>query len=159
MEDEPFSLGRIISNEVHRQRDEKMKSSPQLTLGELILKLEAIQNKKKPIWYDFWEKILPGGVGSWRGSYNEFAIEYGISDIECLVENLLLKLKDSVGKTFEGYKGGDFTMGRTTPVWVANYGESAVSKYKEDKRWVTVGIIGITEKDDKVIIDTKEMEY
>jgi hypothetical protein len=28
----------------------------------------------------------------------------------------------AIGEVFEGYKGGDFQMGRNTPVWLASYG-------------------------------------
>lgn len=28
----------------------------------------------------------------------------------------------AMGEVFEGYKGGDFQMGRNTPVWLASYG-------------------------------------
>lgn len=40
-------------------------------------------------------------------------------------QDLLDVLKLAHGKFFTGYKGGDFTMGKTTPVWVANYGNSS----------------------------------
>jgi hypothetical protein len=38
------------------------------------------------------------------------------------VEGLLEELKLTDGMTFEGYKGGSYTMHRGTPLWVANYG-------------------------------------
>lgn len=29
-----------------------------------------------------------------------------------------------IGETFQGYKGGDFTMDERSPVWIAKYGDS-----------------------------------
>jgi hypothetical protein len=43
-----------------------------------------------------------------------------------------------------GYKGGDFRVGRQTPIWVANYGESGVSGYKEGANdYPSVGVVDV----------------
>ncbi len=34
------------------------------------------------------------------------------------------KCRSVIGKTFTGYKGGDFTMSESSPVWIAQYGIS-----------------------------------
>lgn len=39
------------------------------------------------------------------------------------VADLLAALHLADGETFEGYKGGQYTMGRTTDVWASEYGE------------------------------------
>lgn len=38
--------------------------------------------------------------------------------------DVLALCESAVGKTFYGYKGGEYVMGRETPVWVANYREA-----------------------------------
>lgn len=133
---------KMIDNVVKAQRAEEMKTSEQLTLGELIAKLEPIVEKQKDkkkedeaiVSFDF-EYAFPTGFSSWRGSYAEIAIEfdfvgYGFGDYtpkdkkEPTVSEFLSLAKSVLGKTYTGWKGGDFVMGKTTPVWVANPGNS-----------------------------------
>jgi len=38
-----------------------------------------------------------------------------------LLTDFIDKLKEAVGKTYTGYKGGEFTMTRDTAIWVDNY--------------------------------------
>ena len=133
----------IINNSVQAARADEMKTSEQLTLGELILKLEALEstyknyNKKtveRPVKFAF-EYLKPTGVGSWRGSYNELAIKFD-GDKGFTHKEFITLLKETVGKQFTGYKGGEYTMGKTTPVWVANYGnsgETAVVDVQQDE--------------------------
>jgi len=57
---------------------------------------------------------------SYRGYYDELAlerIEGKRSKIE-LMNDLLL----TIGKTFDGYKGGLYTMSENTLVWISDYG-------------------------------------
>jgi hypothetical protein len=35
---------------------------------------------------------------------------------------LLSECRAAMGRVFCGYKGGDFLMGETTPIWLADYG-------------------------------------
>jgi hypothetical protein len=108
----------------------------QLTLGELIDKFERISKRQKVrlddgrteayVQFDF-EYFFPNSIDSWRGSYNELAL--GFIHADCgkdfiTVRNFLRLLKETVGKTFEGWKGGQYKMERNTPVWVANPGNS-----------------------------------
>jgi len=160
-EENLLKLGNIMRNEVQRQRNEKMKTSPQLTLGELILKLEAVKDKEVPIVFDFGlqleQDIKPTGVDSWRGSYNELAIGYDTKGKE-KVKTFLECLKEAIGKEFTGYKGGEFLMGKITPVWVANYGESSIVNYN-GREHKTIGVTGINIVNGIVIITTEAMEY
>jgi len=76
------------------------------------------------------------------------------------VSDLLKVLNLAKGKMFIGYKGGDFTMGKTTPLWVANGGDSSGFKKEKGEDWNgTQAVIGITEKVDKVIIETQLLDY
>jgi hypothetical protein len=110
-------------------RKESFDKSDQLTLGELILKLEPIVQKagnegKIDVVYDFGS-LFPTDIDSWRGSYNELALNYTNYDdsIPLTVIDFYSLLKSAIGKTFTGYKGGDFIMTKNTPVWVSNYGD------------------------------------
>lgn len=101
----------------------------QLTLGEFISRLEGVQNKEVPVYMDF-EYLAPTRFASWRGSYDELALGfcldgYNESDkpIKSVAE-LLAHTRECVGEVFEGWKGGAFKMDATTPLWVANTGNS-----------------------------------
>lgn len=151
----PFSLQNIVTNYIQIERQEQLKTSPQLTLGEIILKLEGIKNKKLPVVFDI-EKYYPVGIDSWRGSYYELALEYEKNREPMLLGDFIKMLKKIIGKTLIGYKGGNFLMGKTTPVWVANYGECKgfrIDDYKD------TAVIDVLESEDKVIIKTKAIEY
>ena len=70
--------------------------------------------------------------------------------------DFLKMLKSTVGKTMTGYKGGDFLMGETTPVWVANYGKvSGFRKYE----FKDTAVVDVIEQESAVIIKTKAMNY
>lgn len=127
----------------------------QLTLGELIAKLETVRDKRKPVLFD--DRYHPVDVDSWRGAYAELALEYAETGEPLTVEALLVKLRSAVGNTFTGYKGGDYIMSAATPVWIANYGEST-GFIRNGDVW-TQAVIGVTEQEQCVIIDTKNMVY
>lgn len=177
-----------INNMMTARRADEMKNSDQLMLGELILKLEAVKNKELPIFFDREEYQPTGltswrgsyaelsityekGGGSGFYEHKEDCPkdkEYDYYTCECesigtSLENATAKqflevLKKSLGKVFTGYKGGDFVMGKNTPVWVANYGTSSGFDYKDEDIYNTK-VIDITEENDKVIINTKGENY
>lgn len=130
-----MDLQSIISNQVAQERAERLKNSEQMTLGEMIIKLESIierikdKEKDRPeyqdpeVKFDF-EYLRPTGLSSWRGSYDELAIEFSGEGEWIKASQFIAMLKEAVGKTYTGYKGGDFVMGKSTPMWVANYGNS-----------------------------------
>jgi len=95
-----------LSNQWQNER-----AAEQMTLGEAILILGAV-NPGMVV------KGVSDKARSYRGYYSDLAIEPG----ETRVGDLLDVLKDSLGKTFTGYKGGDFVMKKNTPLWVANSG-------------------------------------
>lgn len=174
----------IIDNAVKAKRAEELKNSPQLLLGEMILKLEAVKNKDLPLFIDLMDK-KPKGIGSWRGIYEEIAIQtkdfgnYNTDKIEHksqygdsykqksigkenpTVAEWIDVLKEAVGKTFVGYKGGDHVMGKGTPVYLAEYGESSFkinNKKLDEKNWSnykTTYFIDVKEEKDKVYLITE----
>lgn len=125
-----LDLQTYLSNAVAAERRKTFEKSDQLSLGEIISKCEAIAEKNHKlsdgseitVRFDF-EYLRPDHIGSWRGIYAELALGF-VSEDEIKLSEFLTLLKEADGKTFEGYKGGDFTMSRHTPVWVANYGNS-----------------------------------
>jgi hypothetical protein len=71
--------------------------------------------------------IIPGSLDSYRGYYEQLAIEpeMGGDGKKVTVEEFLKRLEEAVGATFTGYKGGEFTMDRDTPIWIAEYSMSS----------------------------------
>ena len=131
-------------------RDKTFGVSAQITLGELVLKLESIKEKTKNVSLDFGD-FYPTDFDSWRGSYCEIALNYDDGwprEEEVTVDTLLKKAKESIGQTFEGYKGGQFTMNKDTPVWVANYSKSG-----------NTGLVGVIETEYCVILTTAYCDF
>lgn len=55
---------------------------------------------------------------SYRGYYSELAVNRALTTIRIMRATL----EDAIGQTFQGYKGGDYTMTNDTGVWRADYG-------------------------------------
>lgn len=165
-----MNIQQMLDNAVQADRQKELTVSDQLLLGELILKLEAVKDKSKPLFIDTGDR--PMGVDSYRGIYRELAIqterkgryygdikettEYGdiheriyIGKENPTVSEWIEVLKEAIGKTFEGYKGGDFTMSKNTPVWLAEWGDSGFGKEYE-----LIYFVDVQELDDKVEIVT-----
>ncbi|QRE76518.1 hypothetical protein [Methylobacterium aquaticum] len=99
--------------------------SEQITLGALIDALDRAEQDEM-IRYDFGG-FLPVRPVSYRGFYDHLAIGFvEHHDAEGLlkVADLLAACRTADGATFQGYKGGSYTMNRDTPLWAANYGAS-----------------------------------
>jgi hypothetical protein len=78
----------------------------------------------KEIYFDF-VNAAPTTLASYRGLYNELAIGYALTEdtpLSVKARDFLEDLKNSVGREFEGWKGGEYLMGLDTPVWVSNIG-------------------------------------
>lgn len=98
----------------------KERAATQMTLGKLIDFLKTQPAEKKIVGF--------GEANSYRGYYSDLSFEP--SSEEQLVGNFLEYCQSAMGEIFEGYKGGDFVMGRNTPLWIAGYG-SCGSKLME----------------------------
>lgn len=57
---------------------------------------------------------------SYRGYYSD--LSFAPTGEKITAGEFLKMLKDSLGKTFGGYKGGDFVMDEDTPLWFSPYG-------------------------------------
>jgi len=86
-----------------------------LTLGGIIAALEA----EDPA------RILPYGFNephSYRGHYEELAFEPAEN---ITVGEMLAACRSALGATFQGWKGGDYTMDADTECWIAVRGETS----------------------------------
>ena len=103
-----------------------IKAYDQLTLGQLIEKLEQVANMsmvaETTLKFDF-AGLHPCDVGSYRGFYEDLAIEFS-TEWYPLME-FICDLKTASESTYTGWKGGEFKMSEDTPVWVAPYGLSS----------------------------------
>jgi hypothetical protein len=135
-----------------KERKEEMKTSPQLTLGKLIKALESIPEQSNPVVLANTEYNVTGFC-SWRGSYCEISIEYEKNNKKVTTKQFLEMCKRAVGRKFSGYKGGQYTMGKTTPVWIANYGH--VGSLSID----LCGLVGVENKKNKTYLLWAETPY
>lgn len=110
-----------------------------LRLGDLINAFESVQPGAR-VEFDFGG-FEPTDIDSYRGYYSDLALSFG--EVGLSAGDLLAKLRASDGATFKGYKGGEFRMDRTTPVWVANHGKSH-----------GVAVVGIEVQSWRVVIRT-----
>lgn len=90
-----------------------------MRLGDLIDTLEGFA-PDMPVFYG---PDRPNQFMSWRGRYAELTLVPG--DKPMTVGKLLGLARKADGGTFTGYKGGEFTMNRDTPVWADDYGVCA----------------------------------
>ena len=114
-------------------RDQKRAESSYYNLGDLIDALEGIDSTL-PVEFTSadgrYGNDQPGEFFSWRGDYHELALGYCTSKVydwntseyipvpPPTVGSLLARCIAADGATFEGYKGGDFTMNRSCRIFV-----------------------------------------
>ena len=168
-----------------KAREERLSNSSQLMLWELKMKLQMVEDKTKPIVFDFGMK--PAWASSWRGSYCELWLEYSEkgggnaswnsdrisyessywnsyeSDTFDIPEsptaqNFLDMLEALTDKEMTGYRGGENKMHKNVAVYLGNYGESGVSWYNWED-YSTVAVYDIMEENDRVVIITNSTEY
>lgn len=93
----------------------------QMTLGGLVTALEGY-DPDAWVLYDMIEGRSPSSPQSYRGYYCDLSLPPRADPIR--VSDLLELCREAVGRTFEGYKGGDFTMHSKTPLWASPYGDA-----------------------------------
>jgi len=89
---------------------QKERAESQMTLGKLIERLQSIPPETM---------IDIAEPHSYRGYYSDLAFKSGG---KITATAALSMCRAAMGEVFQGYKGGDFQMGRNTPVWCASYG-------------------------------------
>lgn len=116
-----------------------------LRLGELIDSMKRCK-KDASVIFDFGGAV-PTGIDSWRGVYAELSLQWGggrYGDDYPKVSDVLEILSAAVGKTYTGWKGGEYRMDRDTPVWVDNRG-----------CWTKTAIVGVSDEDYIVVLQTE----
>ncbi|MFM9616804.1 hypothetical protein ACKI14_02440 [Streptomyces turgidiscabies] len=86
-----------------------------MTLAELITALEAADPNR----------VVPHGFTnphSYRGYYHELAFEPAAN---VTVSDMLEDARLALGATYQGWKGGDFTMSDTTECWLSEEGRAS----------------------------------
>lgn len=102
-----------------------------MLLNELIAKLNNCQTKHI-IVFDFEDCIIypPAPLHFYRGYYNELSIDYIKrselkSQLPITVKLMKHFCKEAIGKSFIGYKGGEYFMTKDTPLWVSQWGDNS----------------------------------
>ncbi len=105
----------------------------QLTLGKFIIKLERAQIRTSSNSLKIWK---PRGltietdedgdvtIASFRGYYDHLALVRGHAISTAKISLVLEKARSCVGKSFEGWKGGTYLMGKDTPMWLSAWGSA-----------------------------------
>ena len=102
-----------VKLELHKGRN--------LTLGQLIEYLENSDPEAVVVFDD--GKHPDVYIQSYRGDYRHAAVDK--CDVSITASEWVRCLKNSIGETRLGYKGGEFTMFLETPVWQSEYGMSS----------------------------------
>lgn len=128
-----------------------------MSLGDLIQALEDVSPSENPdrtrVYFDFG-RTYPGRLVSDRGSYAELAITFETGDYAdpepLTVETFIAVLRDALrpGRTFSGWKGGEYQMHVATPLWVAQWGD-----------WGSTAVVGVRDLSHEVVIDTEWTEF
>jgi len=122
MAEERSLLEQLIYSGVAEMKQKEFAQKPIRILGEVILLLKDAP-PSDTVKLDFTDHN-PRRLGSYRGYYEDLSLEYGTENPPMTVEQLLKMFEGAVGKTYQGYKGGDFTMSAKTLIWVAPYGDT-----------------------------------
>lgn len=148
---------KAINDHSRQMRANRFSNSNQLSLGELIEKLDATIDEKedKCVSFDFGTAV-PTTLDSWRGSYDELALGYKLTGYDNNEDHfgsitnkaLIEELKSAIGKEFTGWKGREFVMDESTPVWVDNAGNSS-----------NTAIVGVLDDGWRVVLITSFTEY
>ena len=144
-----MDLQTFITNHAAAHRAMEFANSGQLSLGEIISKCEALvpDSADSPEVIFGFEYIYPTNLDSWRGIYSELALGFSCEETPPTLDHFIETLKNAVGATFTGYKGGEYVMSENTPVWVANYGNSG-----------NTAIVDVVGDAHQVILITRHME-
>lgn len=66
-------------------------------------------------------------------------------------------LRDAVGTEYTGWKGGQFEMSETTPVWVANRGTS--TGFRDYDTLHFQGVVGVREYETAIAVTTDKVKH
>lgn len=114
-----------------------------MKLADWISTLEALPATAN---VEFDNGKTPTRLCSWRGVYAELTLDSDGQAPPITVKKLLKDARAAVGKTFYGYKGGEYLMHEHTPVWADEYGDYAC-----------IGLMGARVEDGTVILTTADL--
>lgn len=112
------------------------RSNYHLTLGGLI---EVLSDAKETDVVRFADDTFPGEEMSYRGYYSDLSFDK--DTLPKSVQTLLNQCQKALGATYQGYKGGDFVMSDSTPLWTAPYsstGEAIIDCVKDESGYLLV---------------------
>lgn len=116
----------MIHSRVQQMVREEYGQKKILMISELLLRLENLSEEDKEneivlslTPYDA-EGKYPGDLISYRGDYCHLSITF--SDYRKTANQFIEQLENIIGKTLEGYKGGDFIMRKDTFVFASDWG-------------------------------------
>ena len=107
-------------------RHQEKVASGQLTIGQAIAKLEKLPEELCVIISapgTEYEGFAPGNMDSYRGYYDQLSIAPDGGGET--VKRLLVNLEGSIGSTYSGWKGGEYTMDKDTWIWISEVGVSS----------------------------------
>lgn len=124
-----------------QEASRRERSRYHLTIGAALKEMAALDQSML--------LIADEGVGvsnphSYRGYYSDLALEP--SPPQNTVGEFWSMLSEANGATFEGYKGGDFTMDENTPLWLSPYGTTGRA------------IMGWQERDGVIVLQTRYLD-
>lgn len=103
----------------------------QYTLGALVRVLDALGTV---------EVEALEGPHSYRGYYDELAFQPPTRRLPA--NKVAAIVRDVYGQSFEGWKGGQYTYGDLTPVWIAtkgtDYNSGRLAGPTDDGQWVVM---------------------
>jgi hypothetical protein len=121
----------------------KTRSEYNLTLGQLIDALSAAPKSAVVALSDSGSS--PFQPHSYRGYYSDLAFQEAPETRT--VADVLKDAKKALGTTFSGYKGGDYLMSETTPLWASSYG------YNNGRAMMSAGMDG-----ERFVITVKQVD-
>lgn len=93
-----------------------------MTIGQVLDSLGKAAKPDLPVYFAFGD-CIPTTVGSWRGVYAEAALGFTLHRPPPTVAQLRRELETAIdGRTFTGYKGGEYRYTRDTVLHVDNCG-------------------------------------
>lgn len=116
-----------------------------MCLGDLIDFLNGVVPADVPVVLDYNTKLSVAAPHSYRGYYSDLAIEPTENVVTARV--LQQELTDILDTELTGYKGGEFLMDVSVPVWISHYGSSS-----------GCALMGASVVGDKVVLMTKEID-
>lgn len=135
----------MLHQSVDNQVDNMCNENNMLSLGILLEKIKQCDSDKPVKFKGYRDGSFPNEYDSYRGYYRLIAIEPGKELVK--VSEFVEMTKDSIGNTYTGYKGGEYTMNQNTPVWVSDWGTAS-----------GMGITGVDEAKDAVYLIVSDIE-